>query len=164
MIASGLRRVRFLMVMMPLLAAACATPETGSGPVASADAEQRDKTLVVADAAYEGGRYSEALAEYTRLLEIDPRDEAARLGVADCYMAAGGAKQASAIYAMESLQGRAERLQHYNHFLGDPGKLSWDLDRYRKVTQDAVRATVARYLVDDRRVVLVTTPAEGGAK
>jgi Flp pilus assembly protein TadD len=99
MIASGLRRVRFVLVIMPFLAAACATPETGSGPVTFADAQQRDKTLVVADAAYEGGRYSEALAEYTRLLEIDPRDEAARLGVADCYMAAGGAKQASAIYA-----------------------------------------------------------------
>jgi tetratricopeptide (TPR) repeat protein len=85
--------------MMPFLAA-CATPETASGPVAFADVEQRDKMLVVADAAYEGGRYSEALAEYTRLLEIDPRDEAARVGVADCYLAAGDAKQAlSAIYA-----------------------------------------------------------------
>jgi Flp pilus assembly protein TadD len=84
--------------MMPLLAA-CATPDKVSGPVASADVEQRGKMLVVADAAYEGGRYSEGLAEYTRLLEIDPRDEAARLGVADCYMAAGEAKQASVIYA-----------------------------------------------------------------
>lgn len=98
MIPSWLCRVRFLLIIMPSLAAACATPETGSGPVAFDDVQQRDKTLIVADAAYEGGRYSEALAGYTRLLEIDPRDEAARLGVADCYMAAGGAKQASAIY------------------------------------------------------------------
>jgi Flp pilus assembly protein TadD len=99
MITSGLCRVRYLLIMVPSLAAACATLETGSGPVASANVEQRDKSLVVAEAAYESGRYSEALAEYTRLLETDPRDEEARLGMADSYMAAGGAKQASVIYA-----------------------------------------------------------------
>jgi predicted Zn-dependent peptidase len=70
--------------------------------------------------------------------------------------------EARAVYGMESLLGRAERLQAYNHYLGDPDSLTRDLDRYRKTTADAIRDTVARHLVDDRRVVVVTTPAEGG--
>ena len=49
--------------------------------------------------------------------------------------------------------GRAELFQRYNQFLGDPGKLAWDVARYRKVTPDAVRKAFDRYLGDDRLVV-----------
>jgi Flp pilus assembly protein TadD len=100
MTASGYRRMRYLLVMLPLLAAACATAQTDDPKtLASAIGVQRDKSLLIADAAYKGGRYSDAMAEYASLLEVDPKDEAARLGVADCYLAAGDAKQASVIYA-----------------------------------------------------------------
>jgi zinc protease len=71
--------------------------------------------------------------------------------------------EAASVYSMEALQRRAERLQAYNHYLGDPGKLTWDLDRYRKTTEDAVRATAAKYLDDAHRVVIITQPAEQGA-
>jgi predicted Zn-dependent peptidase len=56
--------------------------------------------------------------------------------------------------------GRAEMLQLYNHYLGHPDKLSWDLDRYRKATPEAIRAVVAKYLVPDKFVTVITTPKE----
>ncbi|HSD88545.1 MAG TPA: pitrilysin family protein [Kofleriaceae bacterium] len=71
--------------------------------------------------------------------------------------------EAAAIYRLESLNNRANVLQSYNHFLGDPGKLSWDLDRYRKATPDGIRAIAAKYLVPSSMVTVMTKPA-GGAK
>jgi zinc protease len=72
------------------------------------------------------------------------------------------AYEASSVYRLESLQARGEMLQSYNHFLGDPAKLSWDLDRYRNATPDSIRSAAAKYLDDARRVVITTTPADGG--
>jgi predicted Zn-dependent peptidase len=66
--------------------------------------------------------------------------------------------EARAVYGMESLLGRGERLQAYNHYLGDPDSLTRDLDRYRTTTADKIRDTAAKFLTDDRRVVVVTTP------
>jgi len=72
--------------------------------------------------------------------------------------------EARAIRGLEDLLTRAETLQTYNHYLGDPDKVTWDLDRYRKATAEGVRATVAEHLRPDRRILLVTTPAAGGGK
>jgi zinc protease len=71
--------------------------------------------------------------------------------------------ESSAIYRLESLNNRANILQAYNHYLGDPGKLSWDLDRYRKATPEGIRKAVAKYLTPDRMVTVITQPT-GGAK
>ncbi|MCW5801969.1 MAG: insulinase family protein [Deltaproteobacteria bacterium] len=65
-----------------------------------------------------------------------------------------------AIRRFETVMGRAEQLQAYNHYLGNPDKLTWDLDRYRKATPEAIRATVAKYLVPDRFVTIITNPKE----
>ena len=70
------------------------------------------------------------------------------------------AMEAGAIYQLEGLNARANRLQGYNHYLGDPDRLTWDLDRYRKTTADKIRATVAKYLVPSHMLVVVTMPAE----
>jgi len=73
--------------------------------------------------------------------------------------------ESAAIRDLETARGRAELLQGYNHYLGDPGKLSWDLDRYRKTTAEHVRATAAKYLTPDRVVTVITLPtARTGAK
>jgi zinc protease len=75
--------------------------------------------------------------------------------------------EAGAIRGLESVNARANALQGYNHFLGDPGKLSWDLDRYRKTTPEKVRAAIAKYLLPAQTVVVITNPtagAKGGAK
>jgi predicted Zn-dependent peptidase len=73
------------------------------------------------------------------------------------------AREASMIYRLEGLNARANTLQGYNHYLGDPGKLSWDLDRYRKTTLDKIRAVAAQYIVPANVVTVITNPA-GGAK
>jgi zinc protease len=76
------------------------------------------------------------------------------------------ANEATVIRQLQSTIGRASVLQAYNHYLGDPDKLTFDLDRYRTTTAEAIRATAAAHLVPDRMVTLVITPATatGGAK
>jgi zinc protease len=52
--------------------------------------------------------------------------------------------------------GRAERLQAYNLFFGDPGKLPWDVARYRAVTTADLSRVLKKYLGEKRLVVLAT--------
>ncbi len=74
-------------------------------------------------------------------------------------------REASAVWGLESLMGRANQLQSYNHFLGDPGRLHFDLERYRAVTSASVQAAATAYLDLSHAVVIVTVPAKaaGGA-
>jgi len=60
---------------------------------------------------------------------------------------------------LENLNGRANIIQAYNHYLGDPDRLSWDLDRYRKTTPDRIRTVAAKYLQPDRMITAITNPA-----
>ncbi len=53
--------------------------------------------------------------------------------------------------------GRAERLQTYEHYLGDPLKLAWDVERYRGVTAADLARVLKTYL-NKNRVVLKATP------
>jgi zinc protease len=69
--------------------------------------------------------------------------------------------EAWAIRGLEDFNSRADALQSWNHYLGDPGKLTWDLDRFRTTTTDKVRAMVAKYLVPTQAVVVITNPAGG---
>ena len=71
--------------------------------------------------------------------------------------------ESNMIYGLESLNNRANTLQSYNHFLGDPGRLTYDLDRYRKTTPDKVRSAFSRYIVPKNAVTVITNPV-GGAK
>ena len=76
--------------------------------------------------------------------------------------------EASAIYRLEGVFGRGETLQSFNHFLGDPDKITWDLDRYRTTTTQRVRAAVERWLPTNNLITITTMPAApaaaGGAK
>ncbi|MBK7538282.1 MAG: insulinase family protein [Myxococcales bacterium] len=67
--------------------------------------------------------------------------------------------ESSALYGLEDLLGRVERLQGYNHYLGSPDRMTWDLDRYRTTTAERVRAAVARHLAPTRMVSVLTKPA-----
>ncbi len=58
-----------------------------------------------------------------------------------------------------SFGGRADQLNHYNVFGGDPGLINTDLDRYKSVTPTDVSRVVSRYLGPDR-VRLEVLPAE----
>jgi predicted Zn-dependent peptidase len=72
--------------------------------------------------------------------------------------------EAAAIRQLETVLGRSQVLQAYNHYLGDPGKLSWDLDRYRTTTAEAIRAAAAKYLTPGRAVTVITVPQTKGGK
>jgi zinc protease len=58
--------------------------------------------------------------------------------------------------------GKADLLNRYEMFQGDPGYLTKDLARYRTVTADAVKAFANKYLLKDRRVILDIEPAGSG--
>jgi zinc protease len=70
------------------------------------------------------------------------------------------ANEDGTIRGLETTMGRAQLLQSYNHYLGDPDRITWDLDRYRKTTPDKIRAVAAKYLAFDRVVTAVTLPKE----
>jgi zinc protease len=67
--------------------------------------------------------------------------------------------ESSATYGLEDLLSRVERLQTYNHYLGSPDRISWDLARYRAATAEGVRAAAATYLTPERRVTVITMPS-----
>ena len=56
--------------------------------------------------------------------------------------------------------GVADRLNQYNHFLGDPGYLGHDLERYDKVGVDDLKALANKYLQDGSRVVVYGVPGK----
>ncbi len=65
--------------------------------------------------------------------------------------------EAAIIRGLENLGGFggvADRLSLYNHFLGDPGYLPKDLERYRNATIESLRATARNQLKPDACVVV----------
>ncbi len=56
--------------------------------------------------------------------------------------------------------GKADILNEYQTYTGDPGYLGKDLARYRAVTPEMVKAFANRYLPDDKRVELTIVPAK----
>jgi zinc protease len=67
-------------------------------------------------------------------------------------------REARAIYQLETPFGRSQTLQQYDHYVGDPDKITWDLDRFRHATPDAIRATIAKYLSPDHVITVITIP------
>jgi zinc protease len=55
--------------------------------------------------------------------------------------------------------GKADLLNQYQTYVGDPGYLTQDLARYRAVTTEQVQAFAKKYLLDDQRLVLDVEPA-----
>jgi zinc protease len=70
------------------------------------------------------------------------------------------AAEAGAVRGLESVLGRAQTLQRYNHYLGDPDRISWDLDRFRNTSAPAIRAVAAQYLVPQRMLTVLTNPSK----
>ena len=62
------------------------------------------------------------------------------------------------LHSLEPILARAERLQAYNDFAGDPGYLATDLRAYAAVDPAAVQRTVATYLRKQARVVITVAP------
>ena len=59
--------------------------------------------------------------------------------------------------------GKADLLNEYQTYLGDPGFLPRDLARYRAVTKEAVQAFANKYLLDEKYIELDIEPQKQGA-
>jgi predicted Zn-dependent peptidase len=68
------------------------------------------------------------------------------------------ANESRSIYGLESVLGRANRLQEYNQYLGDPDKITWDLDRYRRATPAHIEQIAAQYLTPEHMVTVMANP------
>ena len=69
-------------------------------------------------------------------------------------------------YALENIGGFggvADRLNAYNVYLGDPGRVTSDFDRFRSVTAEEVRGAARQYL-DGRPRVTLTVDAKAPSK
>jgi predicted Zn-dependent peptidase len=65
--------------------------------------------------------------------------------------------------SLDSLQSRADLLNHYEHGLGDPGGMETDLARYHRVTTRSVRDAFAAILASKRLVLsIVPDPTAPG--
>ena len=58
--------------------------------------------------------------------------------------------------------GKADLLNQYNTFLGDPGKLDADLGRYRALTVADVRNAAQRWLATPNRLIVRFRPEASG--
>jgi len=69
--------------------------------------------------------------------------------------------KASYIYQLQSVggfRGRTDMLNQYNIFLGDPGYLNKDLQRYETATATGVQEAARKYLKLDGRIILSVVP------
>jgi zinc protease len=66
---------------------------------------------------------------------------------------------AAQLRSLERASARADLLNNYEMWLGDPGFLPRDLARYRAVTPQMVQAFAKKFLVDDARLELTVLPA-----
>jgi zinc protease len=68
---------------------------------------------------------------------------------------------AGRVRGLERTSARADLLNEYEMFLGNPGYLPRDIARYRAVTPQAVQAFAKKWLPDDRRIEMEVVPVGG---
>jgi len=90
-------------------------------------------------------------AELQRLL-VEPPTEAE---MARCW----NRREADFVYGLQSVLGKADRLNAYTLAVGDPGYLDADLERYRRITPEDVVRVLRKYLQADRRLEMHLLPA-----
>lgn len=135
-----------------------------------------DRPLAQSVSAFQGGAGFSGVFQLTVTLRSDASlDEVRRLVQEEIARVAReplgareiarvvAASEASAVYQLESVFGRSQVLQTYNHYLGDPDRIGWDLDRYRRATAARIQAAAARYLTAPA-VVVTTLPAAGAQR
>ena len=69
--------------------------------------------------------------------------------------------EANFVYRLQTVGGfggKSDQLNAYNVFLGDPGFFDRDLDRYRRVTPEAMQRVAREWLQPRRRVLLSVAP------
>jgi predicted Zn-dependent peptidase len=61
---------------------------------------------------------------------------------------------------MQSVEARADLLNQYEYFFGEPDSFARDLDRYRKATPESVQSWARRVLTPDARLIMRVLPNE----
>ncbi len=69
--------------------------------------------------------------------------------------------RAESVFELERASSRANQLNMYNHYTGNPGYWAEDVARIERVTAEGVVAAAKRYLAREARVVSRTTPHKG---
>ena len=83
-------------------------------------------------------------------------------GVTDVELAkARNSRRAGAIFGKQQALNIAESIQSANMFLGSPGAINTDLERYMKVTTADIKRVAGQYLRADNSVVILIKPPEG---
>jgi predicted Zn-dependent peptidase len=85
-------------------------------------------------------------------------EECARRPDAAAVARAVTRSEAGAIWSLVSLSRRAQTLQRYAMYTGDPDGLAADLARYRAVTPDSIAAAMARWVRVERMIEVETVP------
>jgi zinc protease len=62
--------------------------------------------------------------------------------------------QSAMVFRLQRMGAVANLFNMYNQFLGDPGKLDWDLARYDAVTAESMKNFAATSLTDSSRIVM----------
>jgi zinc protease len=68
--------------------------------------------------------------------------------------------ESALVDSLDSITGVADRLNTYNHYLGDPGYLSTDLNRYGKLTPAALKTAAQAILKKDARLIVYGVPGD----
>jgi zinc protease len=83
-------------------------------------------------------------------------------GIGDAELARAKTSYLSgALFSIERDSARADMLNRYNQYTGDPGYLRKDLARYEDATRDAVRDAARSYLPEAKRAVAFAQPTKG---
>ena len=83
-------------------------------------------------------------------------------GVTDAELTkAKNSRRAREIFGRQQALNTAESIQRANMYLGSPGAINTDLERYMKVTKDDIKRVALQYLRPDNSVVILIKPPEG---
>ncbi|MCU0654683.1 MAG: insulinase family protein [Polyangiaceae bacterium] len=68
------------------------------------------------------------------------------------------------VFSNEKVTAKANLLNHYNQYTGDPGFIEKDVARYRAIKAADLSKAAATHLPADRRVIAVVTPTPGAPR
>jgi len=64
---------------------------------------------------------------------------------------------------LQSVLRKADQLNRYNHYFGEPDSFAADLDRYRNATADGIREMAAAVMDPEARLIMKVLPEDEGA-
>lgn len=66
----------------------------------------------------------------------------------------------SRVAGLEGIEAKADKLNEYEYYFGEPNSIARDLERYRKATREGVRDVARKVLTKDARLLLRVLPDE----